>query len=136
MKHAWIAAFLFLGLSSHPAAARDCDNAVNQNDMNTCAEDEYKAADATMGNLYREVLPKYDVANQELLRKAQRAWLGFRDAECKFRNVGNEGGSIWPTVHFGCLTELTRARTKQLETTANCQAGDLSCNQNSDSGAD
>ncbi|MBI1330422.1 MAG: DUF1311 domain-containing protein [Alphaproteobacteria bacterium] len=111
------------------AAARDCRNPVNQNDMNTCAEDEYKATDAKLNAIYKKLLPQFPDSDRALLRNAQRAWLGFRDAECKFRNAGNEGGSIWPMVHFGCMTGLTRARIRQLEAAMNCQEGDLSCNQ-------
>ena len=51
----------------------------------------------------------------DLLRKAQRAWIAFRDAECTYDTVGDEGGSIQPMDYSLCLTRLTKLRTAQLK---------------------
>ena len=50
-----------------------------------------------------------------MLKNAQRDWIKFRDDECLYQNVQNEGGSIYPLVYNGCLTTLTKARIKQLQ---------------------
>jgi len=118
------------------AQADECSKARTQAEMNICAGHELEQANATINNLYKETMAKYDAEGQELLRKSERTWIAFRDAECDFRTSGSKGGSIWPLVRAQCLTELTRARIKQLEQATNCQAGDMSCRQNSDSGAD
>jgi uncharacterized protein YecT (DUF1311 family) len=51
----------------------------------------------------------------DLLKASERAWIKFRDAECLYETVGDEGGSIYPTDYSNCLTTLTDLRTKQLK---------------------
>jgi uncharacterized protein YecT (DUF1311 family) len=116
-------------LAPAPAFADACSNAQTQAQMDACAANEYRAATDTINNLYKETFRRYDPQGQDLLRKSERAWISFRDAECDFRTDGNKGSTIWPMVHAQCLTELTRVRIKQLEAAANCQEGDLSCRQ-------
>ncbi|MFM4877940.1 lysozyme inhibitor LprI family protein [Aeromonas caviae] len=55
-------------------------------------------------------------AQLERLRTAQRAWIAFRDAQCRYEAGVYEGGSMAPMVHSSCLTQLTEARTKDLNT--------------------
>ncbi|HEY8950280.1 MAG TPA: lysozyme inhibitor LprI family protein [Rhizomicrobium sp.] len=136
MTRIFMLAFAAIAFAATAARADECSKARTQAEMNICAGHELDQANATINNLYKETMAKYDPAGQELLRKSERAWIAFRDAECDFRTSGSKGGSIWSMVHAQCLTELTRMRIKQLEQAANCQAGDLSCRQNSDSGAD
>jgi len=136
MTRIFILALAAAAFAPSLAQAADCNNARTQAEMNICAGHELEQTNATINNLYKETMAKYDAEGQDLLRKSERAWIVFRDAECDFRTSGSKGGSIWPLVHAQCLTELTRARIKQLEQAANCQAGDMSCRQNSDSGAD
>jgi uncharacterized protein YecT (DUF1311 family) len=103
-------------MAAAPAAARGgCDNAQDQNTMNRCAEDDYARADAELNRVYKQVMNGLDTQSEQLLKAAQRDWIAFRDDECKYENVQNEGGSIYPLVYNGCLTTLTKARTKQLQ---------------------
>lgn len=48
------------------------------------------------------------------LRAAQRAWLGFRDAECAFRRSADEGGTDAVLIANTCRIELTIARSEEL----------------------
>lgn len=88
----------------------------------------YQAADAALNVQYRRTLaqaqrrdrsgrpadggPSYAAA----LLAAQRAWLGFRDAECRIAGYQYRGGSAERTVHARCLVTLTRQRTDRLRT--------------------
>jgi uncharacterized protein YecT (DUF1311 family) len=47
------------------------------------------------------------------LRVAQRAWLVYRDTECRRRNRGKEG-RLWAPVRAQCLAEFSGARTEEL----------------------
>lgn len=105
-------------LAAAPAAADDkldCAHAEAQQDMNRCAEQDFERADAVLNRDYKKLLAGLDAPNAGLLRTAQRAWLSFRDSECKFEAAPNTGGSIYPLVYSGCLTALTKDRTKQLK---------------------
>ena len=86
----------------------------NQQEMNTCAQRDYRAADAALNIKDGEVMAKMPVEGQATLRKAQRAWLKQRDLQCKAKTRASEGGSIWALEYFSCLQASTDKRTKEL----------------------
>jgi uncharacterized protein YecT (DUF1311 family) len=110
-----------LVLVAAPAADIDCNNAMDQNTMNMCADKDYQAADKKLNDVYGKVMAALDDAGYKAkLKTAQRAWIQYRDTECTFEVAENEGGSIYPLVYSGCLTRLTNARTKELQTYLDC----------------
>lgn len=116
-------------LFSTVAQAVDCDNATDQATMNQCAAQQNKAADKELNALYRQITErlKDHPDSKKLLVGAQRAWIGFRDAECKFSASGVEGGSVYPLIYSNCITDLTKARVEAFKIYLKCQEGDLSC---------
>lgn len=52
-------------------------------------------------------------ASVEQLRVSQRAWLVYRDTECRRRNRGKEG-PLWAPVRAQCLGEFSGQRTEEL----------------------
>lgn len=115
---------LTLILAAGPAAAQgdiDCATAVVQMEMNWCAEQDYLAADAALNEAYAaamEALAGFEGRQAELLRDAQRAWIGFRDAACSAEGSLYEGGSIQPLMGTLCMTRLTEERTGDLRSHA------------------
>ncbi|MDB6447176.1 lysozyme inhibitor LprI family protein [Pseudomonas sp. 21TX0197] len=111
------------------AQADDCTNAMTQGEMNQCAAQEKKAADDELNRLYKQITArlKDNPEAKQLLVKAQRAWIGFRDAECNFSASGVEGGSVYPLIYGNCVTALTKARVETFKTYLKCKEGDLSC---------
>ncbi len=106
-------------------SAIDCAKALSTVEMNYCAEQDYKRADATLNAAYQKLLRKvqesggeapYDAASWEkALKAAQRAWVAFRDADCKgLVPMEWSGGSGTTVAVLSCMTELTRERTKTL----------------------
>ena len=106
----WRLATAFLLAATAARADIDCDNAKNQNELNTCAEDNYRAADKTMNELWAAL----DEATRIKLRPGQRAWIAARDVKCKATADEAEGGSMYPLLYFGCMTDQTRERTRWL----------------------
>lgn len=106
-----------------------CSNANTQSQMNTCAAQEYQRTDAALNSAYREVMARLtdNAPARAKLRAAQRAWIGFRDAECAYVSSATEGGSVQPMVRNQCLTHMTSERTQALREHGTCQEGDLSC---------
>jgi uncharacterized protein YecT (DUF1311 family) len=47
------------------------------------------------------------------LRQAQRAWLVYRDTECRRRNRGKEG-ALWAPIRAQCLGEFSGVREAEL----------------------
>ena len=93
----------------------DCAHAMAQQDMNICADKDYRKADAELNRVYKKTVAGLDGHSRDLLRASQREWIKFRDAECIYQSAQNEGGSIYPLVYAGCLTALTMERTKQIK---------------------
>lgn len=111
------------------AVALDCDNASDQATMNQCAAQQNAAADKELNALYQQITSRFkgNPDNKKLLVGAQRAWVAFRDAECKFSASGVEGGSVYPLIYSNCTTELTKARVQTFKNYLKCQEGDMSC---------
>jgi len=118
--------FLFTSIAH---AAVDCANASDQSTMNQCAGQEYKAADKELNAVYQQITArlKENAEGKKLLVSAQRAWIGFRDAECNFSASGVAGGSVYPLIYSNCLTSVTKVRTEALKQYLKCEEGDLSC---------
>ncbi|MDO8050505.1 lysozyme inhibitor LprI family protein [Janthinobacterium sp. SUN211] len=83
-----------------------------------CMSRELKESDTRLNVIYKTLM--YALAKPQGLQSAQRAWLVFRDAECKFQNKAMHGGSAY---HFSmdlCLMQLTEQRISALETVRPC----------------
>ncbi|MGZ7458010.1 lysozyme inhibitor LprI family protein [Pseudomonas sp. Ma2-10] len=111
------------------AYAVDCENAADQATMNECAAQQHKIADKELNALYQQinVRLKSNPESKKLLIGAQRSWIAFRDAECKFSSAGVEGGSVYPLIYSNCTTGLTKARVEAFKTYLKCEEGDMSC---------
>lgn len=120
---------LLAALSAVSARADSCDSATTQADMTACYDATLKGADKKLNAVYREIESRLgdDPDTRKLLVAAERAWIGFRDAECAFSASGGEGGSAYPMTVSMCLADLTAARTKQLSAFLDCGEGDMSC---------
>ena len=110
-------------------AAVDCANASDQATMNQCAGQDFKAADKELNAVYQQITGrlKDNPDGKKLLVSAQRAWVGFRDAECKFSSSTVTGGSVYPWVYSSCLTGVTKVRAETLKRYLKCEEGDMSC---------
>ncbi|NVD39649.1 lysozyme inhibitor LprI family protein [Ensifer sp. HO-A22] len=118
-------------LAATPALAQedvDCANATTQADMNICSDKDYEAADAELNTVYKQTVAAMRakdveladisadyVGAEEALKKAQRAWIGYRDGQCELAGFEARGGSMEPMLVSGCLAQLTTARTEELK---------------------
>jgi len=121
-----------LALSAVPAAAEDDPPPVNCNDIkstydgNICAERDFAKADAKLNDVYKKVLEHVTSSGNEkpfdpkswetAMRASQRAWIAFRDADCKDAVPMEWSGGTGTTVAvLGCMTTMTEQRIKDLE---------------------
>ncbi|WP_420408490.1 lysozyme inhibitor LprI family protein [Hoeflea sp.] len=122
---ALLATGLFIAGQVRAQDEPDCDNPMDQFSMTYCAGKDYEAADATLNELWPEVMAlarendEYvaDLARDrgvpttvEALRDAQRAWIKFRDAQCSYEGYEVFGGTMQPMVGSLCLARLTEER--------------------------
>jgi uncharacterized protein YecT (DUF1311 family) len=114
---------LFAALVASPALAGNCQNATTTIEMNACAGRTYKAADRELNRTFERAVANArdsdrnvqgsDYSYEEALRTAQRAWIAFRDADCK-QPPPPLSGSIATMEELDCLTQRTLQRTKEL----------------------
>jgi uncharacterized protein YecT (DUF1311 family) len=105
-------AFTLLVVSGFTALAP----AQNQQEMNAEAAAEFTKADKELNEVYAKVLDVLDDMAKEKLKRSQRAWVVFRDAEADFRaDAEARGGSLLPLVHEGVRSRLTKERVKALK---------------------
>lgn len=94
-------------------------------ELENCLAKELTAADAKLNAAYQQALSAIaagdtpaaqKVAWRDNLVAAQRAWLAYRDANCKFDLVGAEWnfGSGTTSAQQQCVLALTQARTSEL----------------------
>lgn len=118
-----LAATLFLLLPAPLLAEEeyrpDCSDPQTQSDMNVCAAEDAEAADKDLNAQYKDTMAALDndafETIRDRLRKAQRAWIAFRDAQCEAEAAIMEGGSGAPQLLYSCKAEVSRARTGQLK---------------------
>jgi len=128
MKRFFAIVILPFVIGSHAAQAQtiDCAKASSTVEMNFCADKDFQAADKSLNEAYaaalasiktRDLEKPYDAKSFEAaMRASQRAWLAYRDADCKDL-VPQEwsGGSGTTSAVLGCMTEKTMQRTKDLK---------------------
>jgi uncharacterized protein YecT (DUF1311 family) len=119
---------LTLALCLLPCAAAaqdvDCANAMTQLEMNSCAAQDWQAADVDLNAAYAAAItvmqdsdntfPAEGKTEEARLRDAQRAWVAFRDAACESAGYPMRGGSAEPLLTYGCMLDLTIQRTDAL----------------------
>jgi uncharacterized protein YecT (DUF1311 family) len=118
MKLITVLALVFLLAGAYASGqgqkSEPCASAQTQAEMNNCAGQEYKSADATLNQVYRQLVAKLDQDEKAELKEAQNAWLKYRDANCTFVADQYKGGTIRPMIEGLCLADVTRNRTAEL----------------------
>jgi uncharacterized protein YecT (DUF1311 family) len=103
----------------------DCARANSTVEMNYCAERDFAEADRLLNEAYSRALaqiaasdnpaPYAPAAWEKEFRAAQRAWITFRDADCKgVVPMEWSGGTGTSAAVLGCMIELTKARANDL----------------------
>ena len=71
---------------------------VGQIFANACIAEALKESEAEMNAIYKSLLSV--LLDEQMLRGSQRAWLKFKDLECKLRTSGMEEGGTSGTLFF------------------------------------
>lgn len=100
---------------SQLAQGIQCDENGTTAEMKACLERDYKIADRKLNQVYRQLIATVEGEEKRRLIEAERAWIKFRDASCKFEAAEALGGTLEGLLFTGCLTEMTRDRTADLE---------------------
>jgi uncharacterized protein YecT (DUF1311 family) len=111
-----VALFAALLCIARPAAAQagPCAGARGSLALRECAMADARTADAELNRVYGQLSGKLDAGRRQLLLEAQRAWLRYRDAQCRFAASESKGGTLEAVERLDCLATVTRARTHDL----------------------
>lgn len=105
--------------------------AQTQQELNDGACAEYRKVDAQLNETYQAILRKKgdDAVFLAALKKAQRAWIAFRDAELEAVYPEEDKrvhyGSVYTMCSCSLATELTQQRVEQLTTWLTAEEGDV-----------
>ena len=105
-----------------------CQNVGSGATQTSCLVAATQAADAALNRTYEQiiaVLAKIGIdrtgapanANVQRLRRAEQAWLVYRDTSCDAEYALYNGASGGPPAHMACLEALTRHRVTELDAT-------------------
>lgn len=92
-----------------------CEERSSQAEASACAYREYQAADAELNRVYRQLSSKLDADALGFLRRAENAWLKYRDANCEYEDSFYAGGTMRQMITSFCMTRVTKARTAELK---------------------
>lgn len=104
-------------VSAQRRAAKDpCRDPQSQAEMNMCAREKFKAADAELNRVYNRLVSKLgdDEGQRDKLKTAETAWLKYRDDNCEYEASFYDGGSMRPLILSSCFERMTKARTAEL----------------------
>ncbi len=122
---------LTMAMFAAPAHAQDaavnCADPQAQQEMNFCAGQDFEKADKELNQVYKKAVASQQQVDKDMgdmgppylgavkaLKKAQRAWIDYRDGQCEGEGYEAAGGSMQPMLISGCKARLTQARTKEL----------------------
>lgn len=93
----------------------------SQSELNAQASSEYLQADKKLNQVYKQVMNNLSAPEIKAFISSQKAWITYRDLECKFEAIGNEGGSMYSMVFSSCMTDITKKRTQELKEILNTE---------------
>ncbi|MCT7973697.1 lysozyme inhibitor LprI family protein [Laspinema olomoucense] len=91
----------------------NCSSPMTQADMNSCAGQSFRVADAELNRVYNQFINNLSASRRERLIDAQLAWISYRDATCELEGESVRGGSLQPLYITTCKTGLTETRTQE-----------------------
>lgn len=116
-----------LVLCSTNLFALDCNNIRTSLESATCAQNDFEASDKELNALYKQLMSLQNAEYRSLTKKAQLAWIKFKEADCEVEAYPTEGGSVQPTIRLLCLKDKTDKRIAELKERVNCEKGKLNC---------
>ncbi len=111
-------------LADEPDCSQKALSTGVQMTLNLCAERDAQRSDKVLDATYGLLAGKLDDGGRAALKKAELAWIAFRDATCDFETSGYAGGSMRPMVIASCRAKEGKARAAVLKRYLACQGQD------------
>ncbi len=116
-KHVEAAASEWQNVKPLPKQDADpCPNAMTQLELNQCAGNEYRKADAHLNAIYSKLMKLLrDDKEKEVLKRTEKAWIQYRNLHCEEVRPRDGEGSMAPMVWANCMTMLTADRVEEIK---------------------
>jgi uncharacterized protein YecT (DUF1311 family) len=82
--------------------------------MFDCISKETALQDSKLNSTYKKLMTQLSTSRKKELLAAQRLWIQYRDANCRFY-ADPDGGTIARLNSVDCVLQATAARAKELE---------------------
>jgi uncharacterized protein YecT (DUF1311 family) len=92
---------------------RPCGDQTSTVDIVACVQAKTAVLDQRLNAAYKSLAQRIDAGQREPLQAAQRLWIQYRDANCRF--YGSQDGSIRQIQGAECLRSMTADRALELE---------------------
>ena len=83
--------------------------------MLKCANASFKAADARLNSVRKQLVRYLDDEQRKALADADGKWVAFREANCKSQSLLYSGGSLEAVELANCRAGMTEERFKELD---------------------
>jgi uncharacterized protein YecT (DUF1311 family) len=93
--------------------AEDCSDRDSTPEIVECLGGQTAVWDRKLNTAYQKRLDSVSARQREALRAAQRLWVQYRDANCRYYAAGE--GTIARIEAAECLRSMTESRAKELE---------------------
>jgi len=90
-------------------------------DIVACVNASAKTWDRRLNTSYQALLQRSEPGQREPLKAAQRLWIQYRDANCRFYAAGP--GSLSQIEGAECLRAMVQQRTCEIEVANNQESG-------------
>ena len=85
-----------------------------QQEMNRQAHEEYLLWDDELNYVYKDIYKRMSTKEKNKLKKSEIKWIKKRDKKAEDEAAENLGGTIYPLIYNGSLTDSTKARIRWL----------------------
>ena len=95
-----------------------------------CYAANLAAANKALDTLYNELMAQspFYVGNADALRDVERAWIVYKDKECKYEyGDGTSGNEDYWLAHADCEIRVTEQRIVELKGRPSCTGGGSLC---------
>ena len=82
--------------------------------MKRCGKGEIARQDGILNTVYRQLRARLAPSLKNDLQKAERAFLAYREAQCRFAYNQKSPGTMAGLLYQSCVLELTAARIKDM----------------------
>ena len=101
------------------ADGKDTCPFINERQLEYCLAEKAERAEAELNKIYKEIMASLDKERQNALRKEERAWIKWREAECarQAKNVEDcvDGCGVPTTMQVVCMRKEANTRVQQLK---------------------